>query len=108
MSDGALLVGLVGAGMIGQLRAKALGAVPSLRLAAVADPRTELAEAAAKHGASVRVFADGLELAAELELDAVIIATPPNSHEQIGVACLNGGKHVALFLLCGSNRRVSD
>jgi predicted dehydrogenase len=88
-------VGLIGAGMIGQMRAGALAQMPGeLVLAAVADPRTDLARNIAAGAA--KVYEDGHVLAADPEIDAVILSTPPASHESLGVACLEAGKH----LLC--------
>jgi predicted dehydrogenase len=87
-----LAVGLIGAGMIGKLRARAVGEVAELRLAAVADAREELAREAA--GGQARVFADGLAMAREGDLDAVIVSTPPASHEKLVIGCLEAGKHV--------------
>ncbi len=87
-------VGLIGAGMIGQLRARALALVPGLRLVALAEPREELARKVAGPDGAVRIHADGEALAADSDVDAVVLATPPNSHEALGLACLAEGKHV--------------
>jgi predicted dehydrogenase len=89
-----LRVGLVGAGMIGQLRARALAQVTELRLEAIADPCGERAGACLRHARGARLFPDGLTLAADPELDAVIVSTPPHLHEPIALACLAAGKHV--------------
>lgn len=89
-----LRIGLIGAGMIGALRAVALRKLPDLRFVAVADERPERAQSAAAHGDSVRVCTDALDLARDPAIEAVIVATPPNSHEDIVSACLAGGKHV--------------
>src|SRR5262249_50698730 len=94
MSERCLQVGLVGAGMIGQLRARAAAKVAGLRLAAVADPCAERAQQAARWGRGVRVLGDGLALAADPGIDAVLVSTPPALHEPIGLACLRAGKHV--------------
>jgi predicted dehydrogenase len=88
-------VGLIGAGMIGQMRARAIAKLPAdLRLVAVADPRRELAQKLAGGVAGVRVYDDGLALAADVDVDAVIISTPPAMHEKLGLACLRAGKAV--------------
>lgn len=89
-----LRVGLIGAGMIGQLRARAIDQVPGLRLVAVAEPRAELAQTITRRRSEVRHLTEGLALANEPDIDAVIVATPPNSHLRLGVACLSAGKHV--------------
>jgi len=91
----ALRVGLIGAGAIGRLRARAIRRVPELRLVAVADVREDLARALAiEHGA--RTLRDGKALAESPDVDAVILSTPPASHAALGLACLAAGKH----LLC--------
>jgi predicted dehydrogenase len=87
-------VGLIGAGDIGLLRARALAKVPGLRLAAVADVREELARRAAALSPGARVLGDGAALAQDPEVDAVIVSTPPSSHERLAVPCLRAGKHV--------------
>jgi predicted dehydrogenase len=87
-----LKVGLIGAGMIGHMRARAIAQVPELTLAAVGDARTEIAKHLA--GDHAKVYADGLELAADPNIDAVVISTPPVSHEGLAIAALNAGKHV--------------
>lgn len=92
--SGPLRVGLIGAGMIGQLRARAMVGTPGLRLAAVADVRPDYVRAVANLGQDVAEFSDGAELAQHPEIDAVILATPPVSHESLGLACLAAGKHV--------------
>lgn len=91
-----LRVGLVGAGMIGQFRAQALARTPELRLVAVADVRQDGARALAGGRADVAIFADAAEMARHPEVQAVILCTPPSTHEPLGLACLAAGKH----LLC--------
>jgi predicted dehydrogenase len=89
-----LSVGLIGAGMIGQFRAQGLAQVPSIRVAAVADMNLTLAQAAAKMAGTDRAVADGRELFADPSIDAIILSTPPNSHQKLGVAALQAGKHL--------------
>ena len=89
-----LRVGIIGAGMIGQLRARAIANVPELRLAAVADIRPDCCRAVAKLGDAVAVFSDPAVLARNPGVDAVILATPPASHEPLGLMCLDARKHV--------------
>lgn len=93
---GVIRTGIIGAGMMGSLRARAVSQVGELRLVAVADLREELARAAACGQRGVRVIQDGRMLAEDPEVDAVILSTPPASHEALGTLCLRAGKH----LLC--------
>ena len=87
-------MGLIGAGMIGTLRARALKSVSALQLVAIADVREERARRIAASVPNLRVESDGIILANDPKLEAIILATPPESHEAIGLACLKAGKHV--------------
>ena len=93
-AEGPLRVGLIGAGVMGRLRTRALSRVPILRLVAVADVCEERARELAASGSGVRVFSDGAALAGAADVDAVILSTPPSSHEPLALACLRGGKHL--------------
>ena len=79
-------VGLIGAGRIGSSHAQLIAErVPGARLAAVADPRPEAAEAlAARFGA--RAFTNPAELIASEEVDAVVIAATTEAHADLIVA----------------------
>ena len=67
-------IGLIGAGRIGTSHAGVIAErVPGARLAAVADPRPEAAQALAdRYGA--RAFTDPIELINDPEITAVVIA----------------------------------
>lgn len=73
--------GLLGAGRIGKVHARAVGSNPDARLVAVADafPKaaTELAKA---YGAEVRSID---EIAKAKDIDAVIICTPTDTHADL-------------------------
>ncbi len=92
--EGPLRVGLIGAGMIGKLRARALALMPGeVQLVAVADPREAQARAVAGDSGA-RVVSDGKALASDGAIDAVILSTPPRSHVPLGLPCLQAGKHL--------------
>lgn len=85
--------GLVGAGAIGQLRARSLVANPETELVAVADPDEARArQAAGRSGA--RAWADYHELLDQKEISAVVVSTPVHLHEEAVMAALAAGKHV--------------
>jgi len=86
-------VGIVGAGVIGQVHAAALGSVPGARLVAVADVVPEAARAlAATHGVEA---ADSLdELLARPDVEVVILATPSGLHPDQAVAAAGAGRHI--------------
>ena len=85
--------GLVGAGEIGRVRADALRRSPSCRLAAVADVALDRARAAAR-ASTASVYTDYRQLLDHSDLDAVIVSTPPDIHEEVAMAALERGKHV--------------
>jgi predicted dehydrogenase len=86
-------VAVVGAGVIGQLRAKSIIENKSTTLAGVAD--ADLARAAQAVGLSAaRSVADYRSLVGDASVDAVIISTPVHLHEEMALAAFAAGKHV--------------
>ena len=86
---------LIGTGGIAQTYAQAFQTSDCCELVAVADVRKESADAFAEPFGA-RSFADYKTLTESVEFDAVIIATPPVSHPEIGMFFMNQGVH----LLC--------
>ena len=90
-----LKVGIAGLGRSGwNIHAKALATLPEqYSVAAVMDPEPErCAEAVAAHGC--RVHPDFNALAADPELDVVVVASPNHLHTDHAVMALDAGKHV--------------
>ena len=83
-------VGIIGCGLIGQKRAKALG---EGYLVACADINAAKAKALAGNS-GVKVFSDWRRLLALPEVDIVIIATLHDSLAEITLAAIEAGKHV--------------
>jgi predicted dehydrogenase len=88
-----LRFGLVGAGGIGGIRARALEASPDCELTAVADPDQIRAHKVAGP-CHATVFGDYRDLLEKAEVDAVLVCTPPQLHEPITLAAFERGKHV--------------
>ena len=84
-------IGIVGCGMIGQKRAKALGV--GGQLVACADIDITRAEHLAQ-GSDAKAFFDWHKLIELPEVDIVVIATLHNSLAEITLAAVNAGKHV--------------
>lgn len=84
---------LVGAGGIAQAYAQAFAQSECCDLVAVADVRPE-ASAALAEMVSGRSYADYRELAEREELDAVIVATPPDKHPEIACFFMERGTPV--------------
>lgn len=87
-----LTIGLLGAGRIGTVHATHIACHPGSRLAAVADVNASAAEALARaHGAQVR---GAQEIVADPAIDAVLIATPTDTHADLIEAATACGKAV--------------
>jgi len=86
-----LRVGIVGCGLIGQKRARALG--PAGRVVACADLDEDRARAAAEHDGA-RVFSDWRQLVSLPDVDVVVVATPHDTLAPITLAAVEAGKHV--------------
>lgn len=84
---------LIGTGGIAQTYAQAFQSSDCCALVAVADVREESAKAFAEPFGA-KSFADYKSLAENSELDAVIVATPPNTHREIAEFFMNRGVHV--------------
>ncbi|MHA3916331.1 inositol 2-dehydrogenase [Halovulum sp. GXIMD14793] len=87
-----LKVGLLGAGRIGNVHARTISAHHSSMLCAVSDAFSENAEKlAAEFGTKARTSDDIL---ADPEIDAVLIATPTDTHSDLIEAATKAGKAV--------------
>jgi myo-inositol 2-dehydrogenase/D-chiro-inositol 1-dehydrogenase len=84
--------GLLGAGRIGKVHARAIRGNPDARLVAVADAMPPAAEAlAAEHGAAVRTV-EAIEAADDI--DAVVICTPTDTHADLIERFARAGKAI--------------
>ena len=84
--------GLLGAGRIGKVHARAVTASPDARLVAVADAIAPAAEAiATAYGAEVRTID---AIAAADDLDAVVICTPTDTHADLIERFARAGKAI--------------
>ena len=87
-----LRIGLLGAGRIGRVHAQAITAHPKSKLCAVSDAIADAAIAlASEHGAEARSSA---EIIADTSIDAVLIATPTDTHSDLIEAATQAGKAV--------------
>ena len=87
-------IGLIGAGRIGTSHAGIIAErVPGARLAAIADPRPEAAQALADRY-DARAFADPIELINDSEINAVVIAASSEAHADLIAAAAAAGKAI--------------
>jgi predicted dehydrogenase len=84
---------VIGAGTIGQLRAQSIKANPNTELLAIADPAQAAAERAVA-GSAARALGDWRAALDLPGLDAVVVSSPIQFHEEAVVAALKSGKHV--------------
>jgi myo-inositol 2-dehydrogenase/D-chiro-inositol 1-dehydrogenase len=88
----AVRFGLLGAGRIGKVHARAITGNPDARLVAVADAVAPAAEAlAGQHGAAVRTI-EAIETADDV--DAVVICTPTDMHAELIERFARAGKAI--------------
>lgn len=88
-----LKFGLIGTGGIAQTYAQAFQTTECCQLIAVADVRKESADAFAEPFGA-KSFDDYKALAESVEVDAVIVSTPPNTHPEIATYFMERGVHV--------------
>ena len=87
-----LRFGLLGAGRIGKVHAKAVTANPKAKLVAVADAMAPAAQAIAdQYGCDERTIA---QILAASDIDAVVICTPTDTHADLIEQFTNAGKAV--------------
>jgi myo-inositol 2-dehydrogenase/D-chiro-inositol 1-dehydrogenase len=87
-----LRFGLLGAGRIGKVHAKAVTGNPKAKLVAVADAMAPAAQAIAdQYGCDVRSIA---QILAASDIDAVVICTPTDTHADLIEQFTNAGKAV--------------
>ena len=87
-------VGIIGCGVIGTRHLQAAMESPLLHIAAVADVRPEVAQAAGEHFGAQRVYTDGAALLADDRVEAVVLAMPANIRTELALQAFAAGKHV--------------
>jgi predicted dehydrogenase len=84
-------IGVIGAGVIGSLRAQSIRDNSETRLVAVLDPSADAAKAVARDEAAV--YTD-LGRFLDADMDAVIVSSPPHVHEEACRGAFERGRHV--------------
>ncbi|HEX2675840.1 MAG TPA: Gfo/Idh/MocA family oxidoreductase [Polyangiales bacterium] len=85
-------IGVVGAGVIGQLRAQSIKENPATQLAAVFDVSPHSAQTAVA-GSSAPALTN-LQQFLDTPMDAVVVSSPPHVHEEACVGSFERGRHV--------------
>ena len=84
-----LNIGILGCGRIGQVHANTIARMNDVRLTAVADPFREAAELVAKQ--TTALIMDPTTIVTSANVDAVIIATPTDTHFDLIHAAAKAG-----------------
>ncbi|NPA97851.1 MAG: Gfo/Idh/MocA family oxidoreductase [Crenarchaeota archaeon] len=87
-------IGILGYGFMGSTHAKILKTIEEAEIAAIADPKPEARKKAANDFPSAKIYEKGDELIRDKDVEAVIIATPPDTHVEYLIMSINEGKHV--------------
>ena len=92
MNNGTFGFGIIGAGMIAHVHAKAIGAIGNATLVGLHSRGLEKMEAfATQH--HCKAFDTLDEMLADPAIDIVCICTPSGAHEDPALQCIQAGKH---------------
>lgn len=91
---GCIGVGVVGYGYWGPNVVRNFAEAVGARVLAVSDSREDRLEACARRYPGVRMTTEYRDLLNDPGIDAIVIATPVNTHFTLGLAALRAGKHV--------------
>ena len=93
--DRALNIGLLGyAPSVGQLHGQGVHVTPGLNLRAACDLSPARLAEATHHFPHLITYNDAAQLAADPDIDLVIIATPPSTHASLALQMMAADKHV--------------
>jgi 1,5-anhydro-D-fructose reductase (1,5-anhydro-D-mannitol-forming) len=89
--------GMIGTGNVTERKSgPAFSKIPGSKLVAVANRSPEKAEDYARRFKIPTCFTNPFDVISDPEVDVVYIATPPQSHPEYALACINAGKPVYL------------
>lgn len=89
-------IGIIGAGFMGMLHARAFSQLPDARVVAVCDPALKKAPELPNLSEPVAFYRYHINLLERDDIDAVVIATPENLHREAAVDACKMGKHILL------------
>jgi predicted dehydrogenase len=90
-------VGVIGLGGIAQLvHLPILSKLPSVQIEAVAEINSNRLKTISEKFGIDKTYKDYNDMLRDNELDAVIIATPTNTHHKVAIDCLNKGANILI------------
>ena len=89
-------IGVIGYGYWGPNLVRNFAETPGITVASVADLDPKKLEIVQKRYPGVKTTTRFLDLLENKDIDAIAIATPVNSHFELGMAALKAGKHLRL------------
>ena len=89
-------IGIIGAGFMGMLHARAFSQLPDARVIAVSDPALKERPRLPGQEEPLELYHDHAKLLARDDIQAVVIASPETLHRQAVVDAARAGKHVLL------------
>ncbi|MBV1691282.1 Gfo/Idh/MocA family oxidoreductase [Novosphingobium sp. G106] len=102
-------VGLCGLGYWGKNLFRTISGNPNIEFVGVADAKAETRDKLAASHPHLKLYADALELIADPEIDAVVLATPVSFHYAQAKAALDAGKHVMVEKpMCTTSAEADD
>ncbi len=87
-------IGIIGYGFMGSTHARVLKTIDEVEIVAVADLSPEARRRAAKELPRAKIYDDAEKLIRDKDVEAVIIATPPDTHVDYLIKSVVEGKHV--------------
>ena len=85
-------IGLIGCGFMGNMHANCYNNIEGVKVSAVADVRPEYARALAGEG--VEIYADGMDLIKNAEVDVIDICLPTYLHAEYAIAAMDKVRYV--------------
>lgn len=86
-------IAVIGAGGMGSFHARTLASIPNAEVAVLADPFGDNVEVVARE-VGARVERDPSAAAVDDDVDAVVIASPDETHAELTLAAIEAGKRV--------------
>lgn len=87
-------VGIIGCGKIADLHAASIARIPDCEVVAVCDREELMAKQLAERFSVQKTFNDAAAMLEQVKPDVVHITTPPQSHLNLGLLCLDAGCHI--------------